>query len=312
MGLFSIHLKLILEGPTPWHAKGTGTLSIDLWLFEIEISASFDITWGDAQNAVMPSIKVLTILVEEFKKIDNWQAKIADSNNLLVSLRKLQSQSESLVLHPLGILQISQRAVPLDLNIDKVGSRKAEDGKIFGIKVTTLGLQDTGSKPQEKFAIAQYQDMSDDQKLTRPSFQNYNGGIALSVAGRQLGSSKAVRRVVRYETIIIDSNFKRFVIHFFAPIGALFNHFIRGAAVSKSKLSRSYKKSVVPFGPEERIKVKPASYVVAGLADNKAVDGKSVFASEGMARDYMHSLIDTDPNKKDEVHVIAEFEVNLN
>lgn len=312
VGLFSIHLKLVLEGPTPWHAKGTGTLSIDLWLFELEVSASFDITWGDSQNAVMPSIKVLEILVEEYKKIDNWKAEIAESNNLLVSLRTFQGQTESLILHPLGTLKISQRAVPLNLNIDKVGSRKAEDGKSFNLKVTTLVLQDTGSKPQEKFAIAQFQEMTDDQKLTRPSFQNYDGGIALSVAGRQLGSSKAVRRVVRYETIIIDSNFKRFVIHFFAPIGTLFNHFIRGAAVSKSKLSRSYKKSLVPFGPDERVKVKPASYVVAGLADNKAVNGKAMFASEGMARDYMNSLVDENPTMQGEVHVIAAFEANLN
>lgn len=312
IGLFSIHLQLTLEGPTPWHAKGTGTLSIDLWLFEIEISASFDITWGDAQNAVMPSIKVLLLLAEEYKKIDNWQAKIADSNNLLVSLRKLETQSESLVLHPLGTLQISQRAVPLNLNIDKVGSRKAEDGKKFSLKVTTLELKDSGSKPQEKFAIAQYQDMKDDEKLTRPSFQEYDGGISLSVAGNQLGSSKAVRRIVRYETIIIDTNFKRFVIHFFSPIGTLFNHFIRGAAVSKSKLSKSYKKSVVPYGPEEQIKVSPKSYVVAGMSNNKAVNGKAVFASEGMARDYMHSIIKDDPNMQGEVHVIPEFEASLN
>src|SRR4030095_8404285 len=165
IGLFSIHLELSLEGPTPWRAKGTGTLSIDLWLFEIEISASFDITWGDSQNNTLPSVQVLPILVGEFDKIDNWRAKLPEGNNLLVSLRTLEAESESLVLHPLGKLQISQRAVPLNLNIDKVGNRKAEDGKTFAVKVTTAGLAETGSKPQEKFAIAQFQELSNDEKL---------------------------------------------------------------------------------------------------------------------------------------------------
>lgn len=312
IGLFSIHLELTLEGPTPWHAKGTGTLSIDLWLFEINISASFDITWGDAQNTTLPSIQVVPLLVTEFDKIDNWRAKLPQGNNLLVSLRKLDTEADKLVLHPLGSLQISQRAVPLNLNIDKVGNRKAEDGKTFTVKVTTAGLGETGLKPQEKFAIAQYQEMKNDEKLTRPAFQQFDGGVELSVSGRQFGSSKAVRRIVRYETIIIDSNFKRFLIRFFAPIGTLFNHFLGGAAVTQSKLSNAYKKSMVPYGPEERVIVDQPAYVVAGLADNKVVNGNAVFSSEAKAREFMSTLVEDDPSRDGEVHVISAFEASNN
>ncbi|MEO5907014.1 MAG: DUF6603 domain-containing protein, partial [Saprospiraceae bacterium] len=308
VGLFSIRLEMSLEGPTPWHAKGTGTLSIDLWLFEINISASFDITWGDAQNTSLPSINVIPLLVTEFEKVENWRAKLPASKQLLVSLRQSDSDTSSLVLHPLGTLQISQRAVPLHLNIDKVGNNKADDGKSFSVKVATAGLGATGITPQEKFAVAQYQNLTNDQKLTAPAFQDFDGGIELSVTGRQLGSSKAVRRTVRYETIIIDSNFKRFVIRFFAPIGTLFSHWISGGAVSKSKLSQSYKKSMVPFGPGDRIKVEQPGYVVADVANNKAVDGLAYFANEALARDYMNSLVSKDPNKSSEVHVISSFE----
>jgi hypothetical protein len=99
---------------------------------------------------------------------------------------------------------------------------------------------------------------------------------------------------------------------FFAPIGTLFNHFLGSAAVSKSKLSNAYKKSMVPFEADDRIKVDQPSYVVAGLADNKAVANEAVFASEGMARDYMNSLIEKDPNNAGEVHVIPMFEAVLN
>lgn len=312
VGLFSISLQLSLEGPTPWRAKGTGTLSIDLWLFEIEVSASFDITWGEAQNTTLPSIKVLSVLVTEFGKIDNWKAALPPGNNLYVSLRELDTKAGELVLHPLGTLQISQRAVPLNLKIDKIGNSKAEDGSLFSVKVTTSGLSETGMKPKEKFAIAQYQNLSNDEKLTRPSFEKYDGGLELSFAGSQLGSSKAVRRVVRYETVIIDTNFKRFLILFFAQIGTLFNHFLKGSAVTKSKLSKSYKKSIVPFEKDQLIKMEQPSYVVAGITDNKALAPDAVFSSEAMARDYMKSVIAKNPAQQNEVHVISAFEASMN
>ena len=308
IGLFSIHLRLMLEGPTPWHAKGTGTLTIDLWLFEISVSASFDVTWGDAQNTTLPEIKVVPLLKQEYEKDDNWRAQLPSENHLLVSLRKLDEQSEKLVLHPLGTLQIAQRAAPLNLNIDKVGNRAASDGKNFSVSVNSPELGQTGTVPKEKFAIAQYQELSSDEKLTRPAFQKFDAGVELSVTGRQLRSTKAVRRIVRYETIIIDTNFKRFVIKFFALIGAIFNHFLAGAAVKQSKFSRAYKKSLVPFEAEERIQVKEAEYIVASLSNNKSIAHGVSFANEAMARDYMMSHIADNPNDAGEVHVIPAFE----
>ena len=102
------------------------------------------------------------------------------------------------------------------------------------------------------------------------------------------------------------------MIHFFAPIGTLFLHFLKGAAVSKSKLSKSYKKSVVPYGPEERVKMQAPDYVVAGMSDNKQVNSKAVFASEGMARDYMSAYLREKPELEGEVHVITQLEASKN
>lgn len=311
-GLFSIQLKLMLEGPTPWHAKGIGKLTIDLWLFELSVSADFDVTWGDAQNTTLPPIAVVPLLKQEFEKVDNWRAELPAAGHLLVSLRQLEEQSEEqskkLVLHPLGSLQIAQRAVPLNLNLDKVGNRATSDGRNFSVAISSAGLSETGKSPQEKFAIAQYQEFSKDEKLTRPAFQKFDAGVELSVSGRQLGSAKAVRRTVRYETIIVDSNFKRFVIRFFPFVGTLFTHFLSGAAVKKSKLSWAYKKSMVPFDKEERIQVRESRYVVASVATNKSIAEGVFFANEAMARDYMLSHLGKNPHDAGEVHVIPAFE----
>jgi hypothetical protein len=314
-GLFSISLRFQLEGPAPWRAQGTGTLTIDLWLFEINITASFDITWGEAENPTLPDVKVLPKLVGgvdsseigEFNKLENWKAKLPASSNLLVSLRTLKEDVDKLVLHPLGVLQISQRAVPLNLRLDKIGNQKAADAHQFSVDVSSAGLQKS-SNVREKFAIAQYQNLSDADKLSRPAFQDADGGVELSSTGQQLGSSKVVTRVVRYEVIYIDNNFKRFAVRWFSQLGVLFNHFLAGAAVSRSPLSYAVKKTMTPYGLEERIKIAQPGYAVVGVSDNKALGQTAVFASEAQARDFLHAHLELHPNLTEQIHVIPSFE----
>src|SRR5205085_10005343 len=65
-GIFSVTLRFMLRGPAPWQARGTATLSIDLWLFSIDISVDFDISWGEADNPKLPSVEAIPLLVAEF------------------------------------------------------------------------------------------------------------------------------------------------------------------------------------------------------------------------------------------------------
>jgi hypothetical protein len=211
-----------------------------------------------------------------------------------------------LVLHPVGTLRVSQKALPLDLNIDKVGSQKPSDARRFSIEVIADGLG-KAADATEQFAIAQYQNMDDATKLSRPAYQALNGGVQLSVSGQQLKSSHAVRRIVRYEQIIIDNNFKRFRKRFSIFASALFVHFMGGAAVSKSVLSAQYKTQFQPF--KEKVTVAPEGYTVAYQADNKAFATTATFSSEAAARDFMQQAIAEDPNQAETLHVIPHFEV---
>ncbi len=49
---------------------------------------------------------------------------------------------QKLVLHPLGALRISQRAVPLDLYIQRVGNQKVSDIEQAAITVKAMGLSE--------------------------------------------------------------------------------------------------------------------------------------------------------------------------
>ena len=310
-GVFSVTLKLKLSGPAPWEARGTATLSIDLWLFSIDISVDFDIKWGEADNPTLPSIDAIPLLVAEFDKADNWRAGIPENMNLLVSLRKLDTAIEKLVLHPVGTLRVSQRVVPLGIHIDKVGNNPVSDAHLFSVQANLTVLVTTSNAPQEKFAIAQFQNLTDAQKLSSPSFQDIDGGVELAFNGKQIGSGKVVKRVVRYEVKIIDGDDKYHAFRWFKNIGTLFFHWLAGAAITQSSLSFAKKKAMVPTMGTERVQVRQPGYVVAGTADNKPLKDVPAFVSEAHARDYFNSQISKNPAMAEDIHVIPTFEATV-
>ena len=303
IGLFSISLDFSLEGPTPWRAHGTGTLSL---LF-FDVSADFDITWGESKDTTLPPVAVMPLIKAELEKPDNWKADLPAGNNLLVSLRKLSDAETAQVLHPLGTLRISQRAVPLDLKIDKVGSQKPSDANDFNL-TPTAGLDKAGDS-NEQFAKAQFVKLSDADKLSQRAFDPLHGGVLLSAGAQQLGASKMAKRRVRYEQIIIDNNFKRFVRRYKLFTANFFGHFLNGAAVTKSDLSKHRKTQLDPFINESKVTVRDSGFTVAFTENNKAYSAQAMnFASETLARQFIEEQVAAKPELYDSLHVIPQYE----
>jgi hypothetical protein len=300
-GLFSVSIQGELEGPAKWRAHGEGSITL---LF-FDISADFDVTWGESRDTTLPPIAVMPMLKGEFEKAGNWRAFLPAGNSLLVSLRKLPEQDTGLVLHPVGILRVSQRLLPLEMSLAKVGNQKPNDVNRLTVDVVANGLSKYADT-LEQFAPAQFQNMTDADKLSRPAFGSEPGGLDLSAAGQQLNSSQMVKRVVRYEVIIIDSNFRRFLrfIHF--PT-SLFTFFMEGSTVARSELAQATKKLFQPF--DERVSVQAETYSVVFQATSKAYSGDSIaFPSEASAREYLKGQVSSDPNLADAIHVVPSYE----
>jgi hypothetical protein len=304
IGLFSVSFRGALEGPTPWRIEGTGSISILFFSIDVDFSHS----WGEEADTTLPPIQVMPLLKAEYEKLENWRAQVPAANSILVSLRKIQT-TEDLVLHPVGTLKISQRAVPLDLTIDKVGAKKPSDANYFTLAIDTADLDlEEKDEAKEMFAMAQYKDMSDSKKLSSPAYEKKNGGLEVSVKGEQLKTTSAVKRVVRYEQIIIDSNFKRFVKPFFKFLAVLFTLFLKGSAVTKSTLSNKYKKQKMPFA--EKIAVLPNLYAVASNTDNAPFNEEAkAFTSYTQAEEFMNRKVKENPNLQDSLHVIPQVEM---
>ncbi len=317
VGLFSVGFSGLLEGPTPWHIQGKG--KIGSWLFSLDVP--FEHIWGDKQDTKLDPIEVFPLIESEFLALNNWETKVPESNNLLVSLRKLgEAETDKLVLHPVGKLRISQRKIPINFQLDKVGNQRLSDVNWLDVDASLPGIGESlsVSKVEDKFAIGQFKDLDGSRKLSSPGFQPLVSGIEIGVAGEQMKTSRAVQRVIRYETIIIDNNFKRHVKPFWGFLVAgyavlnnfLFSHFLKGNAVSKSTLSKHHKKRMQPFN--EIIRIVPNQFSVVYKTDNRPMDAEATtFTSQAKALAYLERQIQNDAVLARHLHVIPNTELNI-
>ena len=68
-GLFGVSFRGTLEGTSPWHIEGTGSISLLFW----DVDVDFSHTWGDKEDTRLPPISVMPVLagrVREGRELD--------------------------------------------------------------------------------------------------------------------------------------------------------------------------------------------------------------------------------------------------
>ncbi len=303
VGLFSVRVRGELEGTSPWYIEGEGSISLLFW----DIDVPFSHRWGQDADTLVPAVAALGILHAEILKRDNWTALAPTGTPIPVSLREIDAATE-IVLHPAGSLRVAQRAVPLDLHLDTLGSQPVADVERLTVTVSDPALRRLGDA-DEPFATAQFQAMTDTQKLASPAFEDQHAGVLLGVDGSDLATSHAVKRAVLHELIVIDSNFKRHLARFFHVGAEFFSHLLRGSATARSHLSQERAQALDPFA--SRISVGSATYVVANARDNSPVRPDAVFTSKAKADDFVRAEIRRDPALRDTIHVLRASELQV-
>jgi hypothetical protein len=303
VGVWGLGIDLTLEGTNPWHAHGTGSISL---LF-FSISVPIDVTWGDDADTSLPSVAVLPILTAELAKRSNWQAQLPAGSRLLVALRDLDPAVDALVLHPVGTLQVSQRAVPLDVTLDRVGSQKPSDANKFALSVTSPGLAKDRDLT-EPFAPAQFKDGSDADKLSEQAYVPLDSGVELAAAGAGAGTGEALTRNVRYDMTVIDAALEPVRTRFQPYPAGLFQHWLGGTAAARSPLSLRTEQLTHPG--DGTVTVSGEHFAVAHQADNTlfATDAGS-FTSQWAAQEYLDRAVAADPGLHGSIHVLPHVEV---
>lgn len=302
-GVWGVHLRGTVEGPTPWRVRGSAEIDILFFSFDVDV----DVTFGERRHDVLPPIEVLPRIKAELEKLESWRATLPASGQLFVTLRDLGA-ADALVLHPVGTLQVSQRFAPLNLPLDRIGQQRPSDVNRVTVSAESASLAVHGPV-REKFATAQYRDMEDAAKLSAPSFEPLDAGIELGASGQSWTTGPLAQRNVRYEQIIIDTPPERPRKRYYEFPNGLFVHFRAGAAIYRSGASLASEKRLQPFA--DKVTVGADSYTVAFQADNRATSATATFASFAEAEAHLVTAVRGDPNLADAVHVIPGAEVNV-
>jgi hypothetical protein len=287
--LFSIRLKLMLEGPTPLHARGTASFEIG-FVFTITIHVRFDVTVHTGIAALLDPVDVLGALVAALSHRGNWRPLLPLASSQSVTLRALPEGSDALVLHPFGVLEVSQKVAPLGIDLQRFGASVPSRPGAFRIVDVKAGGDDAATTPaREEFAPSQFFEMSDADALSRPSFDAYESGVVIGDA-TTLRSDWMRKRDVTYEVIYVPERHPVRVR--FGMRAELAQFSLAGAAVAQSSLSHA-RRANSPL--VDRVSVAPSRYAIVSAEDLALHAPQMVFETAAAADQALRELVRTNP-----------------
>jgi len=163
-------LDVLLEGPGRWHARAHASIRILL----IKVSGSIDLDWGEDAHESRPAINVGERVRTALTKDQVWAHVVPTADAGSVQLRQ-----GAVGLHPLGSLRLTQTVAPLDVALQKYGANPVASPDPIRMAVTATGAG-MPAPQTELFAPAQFFQMTDDEKLSKPQFVPYQAGFTVA------------------------------------------------------------------------------------------------------------------------------------
>lgn len=192
--LAGVAVALLLEGPGPWHAKGRATLH---FLF-FTVHVGFEVTWGESSNeSAPPEIDAVARVMQALSAPGAWTG-VAPSVAGVVTFRDLPP--DTIGVHPDGKISVRQQAVPLNIDITRIG-RSSVIGDSQKVIIAPVDGAPPAAVTKGLFAASQFMDLSDDEKLSRPSFELFDDGMVFGSDAIAFSAEQVTPG--RYETIFV-------------------------------------------------------------------------------------------------------------
>jgi hypothetical protein len=202
--LLGVSFKGRLAGPTPWQVAGKA--SIKLLFFSV--SVSFSRTFGSKTAPPLPAaVDVVGLIAAALADRRNWSGAVPRSSAPVVTIRETAPPTNGLRVHPWAELTLRERIAPLNQPLTKLGTAPI----IGGPTTVTVALTDrAGAQPwrttpvHEPFALAQYEDLREDEQLAQPAFVPLQGGLTVAADDLAVDDELGLATPIAYETLLID------------------------------------------------------------------------------------------------------------
>lgn len=204
--LFSISLEFALAGPAKWNAKGCARFKILFFTIKIK----FNLSWGkDSKDNEISYTATYDLISQEYYKIENWKvvtSGIQDSQVRLVEQNTNNndingSNIKELVMQPFSGIMFEQPLVPLEKSMQRFGEGvRPMDYSTIKISKVEIGTQlfSQLSSTDYDFAPSLFFDLSDQEKLSVPSYEKMKNGVKVENGLRERAVSTLVNKETEY------------------------------------------------------------------------------------------------------------------
>jgi hypothetical protein len=277
-----------------------------------DVSASLDLTWGDSTPALLPSQRVLPPLLKALGDPRNWSVALPASSMQSVTLRTIPPDPTTIVVHPMGSLSVREMVVPLDITISLFNNATPADGTEFGISAVTVNGNAATPQPlplPEDFAVAQFTSMSDADKLSAPSFEQFHAGVSLGAA--PIANGHDAPRTVSYQERYLDdyTTVSRFGSIYEMP-AAVHGVLVRSGLGFAVPAATTGLGKYVPPGTTRPITVSRMRYLVASTADLTArADILPAATTHLQAKTALENFLAANPGQRGAIQVVTAAEV---
>ncbi|MBK9962843.1 MAG: hypothetical protein IPP06_16420 [Saprospiraceae bacterium] len=310
----AISLSAVLEGPKPWNVDGVAEVKVLCIKYTVKVQK----TWGQSQYASLPAVTVANKLNAALNDLKNWRSELTSGKQQLVTLRKIVEGDNESIMLPEGVLVISQKVLPMNINIQLFGTQEVSDGGQYAIGDISINGNVEASKTyvKEDFVPAHFRKMSETEKLSGPSFQKYDGGIRVDGMNKLIGSDIKTKEI-EYELFIslpepppeeletnnsISQNERPKI----KEMPEIHVAMVKGSKAGQSSLSAS--KNFAPLAPKT-ITILEEEYGVVKIEDLKLIAPSALCASFTEAQDYYLEKVSLDLTLKNKLKIIPKFEI---
>ena len=200
----SVHLDGKVSGTSPWHVSGSASISL---LF-FDISVHVDEQWGNPADAT-PAPDPVALVLAAFQDAHAWSAVVPAGVRVPVTFSGSPGDAGvAVLLEPAGGLRLTQRVAPLGQSLTRFAGMPLGGALTLALDAVAVMGATGGDVATEEFALAQFADLSDDQKLSLPAFTRYDAGLEIGSGTVDVGLSarpRAVPTTLAYDTTVVDS-----------------------------------------------------------------------------------------------------------
>jgi hypothetical protein len=204
--LASVKCVGTVEGPGLWRLKGKASFSILFW----DVDVPFDESWGTPPPLEGVTINVQAELQAALLEPANWSAQLPSGSGGFVTLAPDPTTKVPLA-HPFGRFAFTQQIVPFGLALERFGDGTVAGPSLFNVEHVRVNGDEVADRAmvQQQFARAQFINETDDEVMSRPSFEPMDAGVEFAGTGFVVPTS-GTSMTLQFETAYVGGDVKKF------------------------------------------------------------------------------------------------------